>query len=376
MRGGGGSGGGSTTASNPDPQIKTPTPTPPSTDTPPVADNPPVFQLDGETRPINEKWNELEYNGINFGSVYGAGSVGFGTVSNIKTHFDGEHTLLTVERSNGDNLVFNRSNHDPYFDVEQDGFWDDYYFEAKDYLDVVEYSDYGIVSASRIGTHYNKNDFSDYIGYGYWLVMEIDANGLSAMEIGAFADGPEFGINSEVTSKIGKATYEGDALLGLVYETYSHFMLGDYVGSLDLTADFSDAAGNGTISGNIGKTVGNIALTSFDKISGEQSFDFVESYFYLKLNETDISNGRFIGDNIEVIETIDSTRIFNSEGEYGGQFSDVSNYNRQPSAVTGIISTSWENSYGYLSGVWGSFLGRQTTEGHGDASNATLFPTP
>ena len=317
------------------------------------------FEFDGNTPPINERWGEVESTGIKFGSVYGAGSVGFGTVSNVKTNFDGEHTSLTVERSNGDSLVFNRSSHLEEYDLEKDGYWDGYSHELKDYLKIAVYSDYGTVSGLTIGTHYNVNDPTDYIAYGYWIDVGINANGLSALEIGAFADGSEFGINSEVTSKIGKATYYGDAVLGFMGEDYSDFISGGYIGTLQLTADFSDATGNGIISGNIGKDYGYMDTTFVDKISAAQITTSLQPEFYLRLNETDISNGRFIGNNVDVIE---NGRIFNSEGEYGGQFSDIPDFNGQPDAVIGVITTSWEDSNGYVNGVWGSFIGASVDE--------------
>ena len=166
-----------------------------------------------------------------------SGSIGFAQARSISTEFDGENISLNVTRADGSSLILD-SDSDFFDGVILESFWDGYEYFQDDLIEVTTLSAGAQISGARIAVHHHESDSTDYTAFGYWTDIKIDSSpSITAMELGVFADGPEFD-NSANLPIIGSATYSGDAIMGYFYQDSRFAEMGDYEGSLDLSADF------------------------------------------------------------------------------------------------------------------------------------------
>ncbi len=92
---------------------------------------------------------------------------------------------------------------------------------------------------------------ADYLAGGVWLIVPDDATSAADFEFGAFADGNDPFMQSNLAAVSGTATYDGDAT-GVFSETSGGSTeIGYFDGDVRLTANFGDPSGLGTISGSI-----------------------------------------------------------------------------------------------------------------------------
>lgn len=92
---------------------------------------------------------------------------------------------------------------------------------------------------------------TDYLASGIWLFVPDNATSADDVVFGAFADGSDPFMQSNLMALQGTARYDGEA--GGVYsaKSSSGTELGYWLGDLVLTADFGDQSNLGTISGSV-----------------------------------------------------------------------------------------------------------------------------
>lgn len=172
------------------------------------------------------------------------------------------------------------------------------------------------------------------VAAGYWLYFEgdIQSGNIADAGMGAFIDGPAFSGPPPDLPSEGEASYRGgaDGFYGARYGTdvagvaSGSAVVGEFGGTATLTADFAD----GTISGCIG-CEGGLALegTFRDGSTGaarafEQSSD---AAIRLDAIPIDAAAGSFRGEGVRVEnpDLSDGADIVESEGRWGGRFSDA-----------------------------------------------------
>ena len=105
-----------------------------------------------------------------------------------------------------------------------------------------------ILSAETITTA--ERD-ADYLTGGAWLIVPDDASSTHDYEFGAFADGNDPFLQSNLTAVFGTATYDGDATGVYSEKIGGSTEIGYFDGDVTLTADFGGGNDLGTIRGSI-----------------------------------------------------------------------------------------------------------------------------
>ena len=159
---------------------------------------------------------------------------------------------------------------------------------------------------------------ADYLAGGIWLIAPDNATRAADYEFGAFADGSDPFMQSNLAAVTGPATYIGDAT-GVYSETAGGSTeIGYFDGDVRLTANFGDASGLGTISGRI---------TNFD-VDGERVAG------RLDLGSANIgaqNSGFFRG----AVTGADGERRYT--GHWGGQFFGNGQADGRPGSVAGTF---------------------------------------
>ena len=92
---------------------------------------------------------------------------------------------------------------------------------------------------------------ADYLAGGVWLIVPDDASSTHDYEFGAFGDGNDPFLQSNLTAVDGTATYDGDAT-GVYSEKFGGSTeIGYFGGDVRLMANFGGGNDLGTISGSI-----------------------------------------------------------------------------------------------------------------------------
>ena len=159
---------------------------------------------------------------------------------------------------------------------------------------------------------------ADYLAGGVWLIVPDDATSAADYVFGAFADGSDPFLQSNLTAVQGTATYEGDATGVYSEETGGSTEIGYFDGDVTLTADFGSGSALGTISGSI---------TDFE-------VDGVPESGTLNLGTADIGSqdsGFFRG----AVTGSDDERSYT--GHWGGQFFGNGQTDGKPGSVAGTF---------------------------------------
>ena len=179
-------------------------------------------------------------------------------------------------------------------------------------------SDGSAASTLTAGTVTSTVPDADYLAGGVWLIVPDNASSAGDYAFGAFADGSDPFVQSNLTALQDTATYEGDAT-GVYSETMAgSTSIGYFDGDVTLTADFGDANGLGTISGSI---------TSF--IVDGYSEDGTLNLETASIGSQD--SGFFRG----AVTGSDSDRSYT--GHWGGQFFGNSETDGRPGSVAGTF---------------------------------------
>ena len=209
----------------------------------------------------------------------------------------------------------------------------------------------------------------DYVvAAGYWLHFEGDIlSGIVAdAGMGAFIDGPAFSAPPPDLPEGGSVSYRGgaDGFYGARYGTDAagvasgSTVVGEFGGTATLTADFSA----GTISGCVG-CEGGLALDgTFRNGSTGAVRDFEQdsnAAIHLDAIPIDPAAGWFRGPGVRVEnpELSDGADIVESEGRWGGRFSDVLEENGDPRWIAGTFAGRGVTEGGTASYFVGAFSG-------------------
>ena len=211
----------------------------------------------------------------------------------------------------------------------------------------------------------NPDDPTDYLVFGWWAYFPGQTPPVSFGGDRRYAiiDGPELdhGFVPELPVD-GSATYIGQA--GGLYryvravdeaEDIYEFVIDEYQGTLNLTADFAD----GTLKGCIG-CVGDLVTqrAHFGAILGEELIDpgAAAKDYELHLATAIIrDDGMFERDKV-ILKHPERT-ITLSEGWWAGAFSSRQDSEGDPRLVAGFNAVEFEESDGSFGEFFGSFLG-------------------
>ena len=204
---------------------------------------------------------------------------------------------------------------------------------------------------------------------GYWLHFEGDIRSLDITdaEMGAFVVGPEFSGAPPDLPSMGTARYRGDVTGFYGNSVGTDFagmargstVMADFDGVATLTADFSE----GTVSGCIGCEGGLSFQGVFRDGSTGEAEDFEESSnasIRLGAIPIDTAAGTFRGEGVTVWnpDWPDTVRIVESEGRWGGRFSNIPEAGGDPRRIAGTFAWSGATAGGTRNTYFGAFLGR------------------
>ena len=201
--------------------------------------------------------------------------------------------------------------------------------------------------------------YGNWLAGGYWLHFMGDIAGghATSAEMGAFVDGPELG-NAEMPSG-GTGTYNGLSA-GLYVSRYGTdpglplpagtVEIGDYVGDIELTANFDTS--------RISGTVDNISVTGAAETPSGEQFSHVDvpTDYVLHLDALGINDdGAFRGEGVTL--THPHIDIIRSDGAWGGQFSNIDDSMGNPRLVAGTAGGTGETAGGSEAAFVGAFYG-------------------
>ena len=112
-------------------------------------------------------------------------------------------------------------------------------------------SDGSAATTLTAGTVTNTVADADYLAGGVWLIAPDDAASAADYEFGAFADGSDPFMQSNLAPVMGSARYTGDATGVYSLRETEGTTVGYLEADVILTANFGDANGLGTISGRM-----------------------------------------------------------------------------------------------------------------------------
>ena len=214
------------------------------------------------------------------------------------------------------------------------------------------------LTLAYVEADWSSSDPTDYVSMGAWLNATGDfaAGELTSASMGVFVDGPEL-RGTPTLPVTGIATYEGptEGMYAAQYGTdipsvpEGSVELGFFSGDITLAADF----GAETISG----MVDDISLVGlYVEPDGYREDIDEDSLYELSLGSTSIySNGTFTGTDITLTHPGLS---IDSEGSWGGRFSDIPDSDGNPRLVGGTFggtaSTAGGSESSFLGAYWGS----------------------
>ena len=317
---GGGGGGGSPTSTMP----TTPTPSSPTTDT--------AFSSNPSTSA--DAAHQAATATPAFGSVTQSSNVNVSGVTTdaAQVTVSGERITLRVRRRDGSGFSLNTVDHL----VESSGVVTSPVTGRSWQSGLLFDYDANSFTVMRGAIDYDPNDLGDWMTGGYWMHARgnLAAGAVSAVEVGAFVDGPEISGTANLPVS-GTASYSGIAA-GLYASRYGSdiagaeagsIALGEYEGSFRAVADFS----RGTISGSVSSVVVDGVITAPD---GTVYADYGSSPVRLELGSTAInSNGTFTGTDVRL--TSSGFSFVRNEGSWGGRFSTIDDRTGDPRAVAG-----------------------------------------
>ena len=177
---------------------------------------------------------------------------------------------------------------------------------------------------------------TDYLAGGVWLIVPDNRSSGADYEFGAFGDGSDPFLQSNLTGLTGRAIYDGDAT-GIYSETAGGSPeIGYFDADVRLTADFGNANALGTISGSItGFEVDNEPITGTLNL-GSASIGTADSGFF-RGPVTGSSDGR------------------QYTGSWGGAFFGNDEADGRPGSVGGTFGGHSTDDAATFVGVFGAY---------------------
>ena len=296
--------------------------------------------------------------------------------------FDGTDVMLTVTRQDQSTLTLDSSQH---LVTEHDTTQTDRAGRPRVHSRIVS-QDSNSITTAVVGVSWGNSDFSDYTAGGWWIHIEGEPKAnpvpsnrvedafetITAVEVGAFMDGPEF-MGTPVLPQLGTATYNGETrglFVSLITAPdamvisnlpFAVRQYGEFVGDATFTADFSDMTIVGVVdsislSGDIVNAADNTFVTSFAAPSTYRA-DFHE----LSIRP----DGTFSGAGVTVSNP--NRDIASSEGSWSGKFSTLTDSNDVSRLVGGTAGGSFRTANDSEAVFIGSFYGF-TPQYHNDVA--------
>ncbi len=181
-------------------------------------------------------------------------------------------------------------------------------------------SDGSAATSLTAGTSTSTVTDADYLAGGVWLIAPDHAASAADYEFGAFADGNDPFMQSNLAAAMGMATYIGDATGVYSAKEAEGTTIGYLDADVRLDANFGDANGHGTISGSIT----NVEVDG-DILAGR-----------LELGEATIgtASSGFFRSTVAVTGNDDGRSY---TGHWGGQFFGNNEADGRPGSVAGTF---------------------------------------
>ena len=210
---------------------------------------------------------------------------------------------------------------------------------------------------------------ADYLQVGWWSEFPADAESVWDSEQWRLIDGPELdhGVTPEIPTA-GTASYVGPSG-GLYYyipgsdwgEDEGKFVIEEYQGTIDITADFQD----GTLKGCVG-CIGDLVTkrAHFGVFLGAELLDVRETArdYELHLGTAIIRpdwDGQFHRDRVTLRHP--TRNITLSDGFWGGAVSSKQDADGNPRVIGGFNSVYFEEGDGSIGRIDGSFMAPSET---------------
>ena len=159
---------------------------------------------------------------------------------------------------------------------------------------------------------------TDYLSLGAWLFVPDNVTNATDYLFGAFADGGDPFLQSNIMALQGTASYEGNAIGVYTEMTPEGTSISDFDGDVRLNASFGGTSDLGTISGSI---------TNFE-VGGEQA----DGTLTLGTANIGMQNSGFFDG---AVSGFDDERTY--EGQWGGQFFGNRESDGKPGSVAGTF---------------------------------------
>ena len=209
---------------------------------------------------------------------------------------------------------------------------------------------------------------TDYLAAGYWIHYPSHPPSHATVEAAGFIDGPEIDPASHPQLPMqGQATYSGFAggtyfyLYGTDWGEYLAGTYGveEYAATVTLTADFSA----NTLSGCIG-CQGDIEIrrSHLHALLGDEvrQLEALPADYELHLGAVTFNpDGTFERPDVTVMHP--ERTITQSEGFWGGGFSNIPDPAGNPRLVAGFSDAEFKEADGSLGSFWGMFNGLSTS---------------
>ena len=179
-------------------------------------------------------------------------------------------------------------------------------------------SDGSAATSLTAGTSTSTVTDADYLAGGVWLIVPDDAASAADYEFGAFADGNDPFMQSNLAPAMGMATYIGDATGTYSAREAGAAIVGYFDADVRLDANFGDANGLGTISGSMTNFVVDEEPSTATLNLGTANLGAQNSGFF---------RGAVTGTGGQYSYT----------GHWGGQFFGNGQADRRPGSVAGTF---------------------------------------
>ena len=209
---------------------------------------------------------------------------------------------------------------------------------------------------------------TDYLAAGYWIHYPSHPPNHATVQAAGFIDGPELDVSKPPQLPMqGQATYLGFAGGTYVYQyggSWGEALAGsygveEYAATVTLTANFSA----NTLSGCIG-CQGDIAIrrSHLHDLLGDEmrQLEALPTDYEMYLGAVTFNpDGTFELPGVTVMHP--ERTITQSEGFWGGQFSNISDPAGNPRLVAGFSDAEFKEADGSLGSFWGMFNGLSTS---------------
>lgn len=214
-----------------------------------------------------------------------------------------------------------------------------------------------------------NDDPTDYLAAGYWMHFPGHPPDPAMAEAAGFIDGPELDVSNPPHLPVqGQATYSG--LAGGIYrykygdnwgaQLAGTFAVEGYAATVTLSADFSDNTLHGCIGcqGDIAIARSHLHLILGDRL---RQLSALPTDYELHLDAVSFNPDDGTFEHPAVTVKHPERTVTQSEGFWGGQFSNLPDADGNPRLVAGFSDAGFEEADGSSGSFWGMFNGLSTS---------------